>query len=115
MNAYLIRPCREMLAYPRADVVLGAPGHEPIDEPLAALPRKVFLSESLAKPAVSVVRRTHVSAQVVASQPQRLSAVVGRGHGLLYGEQGTATEDLARRRRVLWGHQVRVRAVGEFP
>src|SRR5215207_7103674 len=98
-----------MLAHTPAHIVLGPPGHEP----LAALPSEVFLSEALAEPAVAVVRRPHVPAQVGACQPQGLLAVVGRGHGLLYGEQGTITEYLARLRRVLRGHQIRVCAVGE--
>ena len=104
-----------MLAHPSADVVLRPPGHEAFGEPLATLPREVFFLEALAEPAITVVGQPQVAAQVLACQPQCFFAVVGRGYGLLHGEQGTFAEDPTGLPRVLRGHEVRVGTVGVVP
>jgi hypothetical protein len=52
---------------------------------------------------------------VLARQAQGLLAVVGRGYGLLNGEQGTFAEDPTGLSCVLRGHEVRVGTIGVVP
>src|SRR4029434_7136680 len=93
-----------------------APGHDIVDEAVAAAPGKISLRIAQLQKIVLIVWQTwHVGLHILTRRGTRFCRIGLKDHRLGRGEQLSGPEDLACPMRMDWGHEVWMRTVGFVP